>query len=174
MNASFCTGAVFNCPIIYVYAKGDVTFTMPDGVALKAEHKYVTLSMHYDNPALVSGAIDNSGVNIRYTKTTPTHEAAFIQLGDPLVTMRFNPPIPVGMAQAHYETECPTQCTSTFDHDITVIATTLHMHAFGSRMWTTLATPENETTILSRAEFYNWEMQTLSKQSTQHQNRHFG
>ncbi len=100
--------------------------------------------MHYDNPNLVSGIVDNSGVRITYTPNIREFDAGTVRtvkkliligvltLGDPSVT---GAPIPPGKPLVEYEYSCSSACTSAqLSQNINVFGFSIHMHAIGARV----------------------------------------
>lgn len=121
--------------VFYVWAGGVGELRLPEvaGFPVGPETNHVVLEVHYNNPDLDVGKIDNSGIDIVYTPTLRQHEAATLVLGDPLVRLGS---IPALTAAHHVETTCPSECTNLWPHDINVIGSFLHMHMAGKSMWT--------------------------------------
>ena len=101
--------------------------------------KSFRIQVHYDNPDLVSGLKDNSGVRLWLDANPRLHEAGTIQLGDPAVHLSkphnvggLNVRIPPGRSM--WEFSCPPQVTSEW-HEITVFSQILHMHQIGDMMY---------------------------------------
>jgi energy-converting hydrogenase Eha subunit H len=44
------------------------------------------MQIHYNNPGLVAGVIDNSGVTVFYTTTLRQYDADVLELADPTIT----------------------------------------------------------------------------------------
>jgi len=103
-----------------------ISFVNPDG--LKMFH----LQTHYDNPALVTGTVDNSGVRIYYTTTLRQYDAGVLELGDPSVS--YQHPIPQGTGITKIEYSCPYDCTASWP-PLNVFGVFLHMHSWGSQIW---------------------------------------
>ena len=92
----------------------------------------IRIEIHYNNPKLISGMKDSSGVRLHYTSTPRLHEAAFLQLGDPLLGL-YGEKITGGLTK--HEFTCGGSCSSLFlDEPVTVIFEALHMHKTGTRM----------------------------------------
>ncbi|KAK3267095.1 hypothetical protein CYMTET_24326 [Cymbomonas tetramitiformis] len=91
------------------------------------------LETHYNNPSLKYNLVDKSGVVMHYTTELREHDAGMFQLGDPSVGLSFQS-LPEGSSK--YEFECPSACTQSWSHDITVFSTLLHMHSHGVKMLT--------------------------------------
>src|SRR5690242_7576692 len=83
-----------------------------------------------------------------------------MQLGDPLLT---GVPIPPAERESHYEYSCPSVCTATWSHSISVFADFLHMNKLGKRSYSMIRTASNLAGFLNNAEFwdYNYQQFTL-------------
>lgn len=122
------------------------------------EISYLVLEVHYDNPSLVSGLVDYSGIALSYTAQLRPHDAATMILGDSSLSAD---EIPAGRASVEYEFSCTTACSSTWDHEIYVFADFLHMHQVGSQMWSTLWRNGTYLGNINRVEYYNFGMQVI-------------
>ena len=111
--------------------------------------------MHYDNPALATGLVDNFGFDMLYVNTLREHDAGGMTLGDPTLRMAVknnNLPswLPVSWpyesgnlapgetSLLHRQSSCPSECTSSLSQPITVFGSNLHMHTAGQKMYTEL------------------------------------
>ncbi|XP_067141857.1 DBH-like monooxygenase protein 1 homolog [Centruroides vittatus] len=86
---SFC----FN--IIGGWAVGGESFIYPDQAGLPLgipEVKWFLLEIHYDNPSLKRGIVDNSGFRITYTPKLRKHDAAVLAVGNLWYPCVFIPP----------------------------------------------------------------------------------
>ena len=105
---------------------------LPSNVGMSlARVRSFRLQIHYDNPSLVPGLRDNSGVRVWTSSVAPAHEAGTLQLGDPTLNMaeessEFYEKIPVG--RSFFTFTCDGATTASFPHDITVFGSILHMH----------------------------------------------
>ncbi|RUP48800.1 hypothetical protein BC936DRAFT_143961 [Jimgerdemannia flammicorona] len=131
---------------------------------------HLLLQVHYDNQMperTPAGLHDTLGLVIRYTFDKRQHDTAIIRLGDGMV--RGNP-MPFGMEGKRRELEytCPGECTSLWPWDITVFASSLHMHKYGHQMWSSITSPATDpdvvttTTNLDRTDFYEFEFRHVS------------
>jgi len=123
--------------LIYAWAPGDDGWALPDDVGLPVfnteYNQAVSIEIHYDNPSMLSGNLDSSGLKFYYSLQSRTHDAAILELGDPMVTLR-GQAISAGLAK--YDFTCPGACSTTFlgNDNVTVLAEYLHMHQTGIRM----------------------------------------
>ena len=128
--------AVFQREQIYGWTPGDVGMALPDDVGFPLfdaeSNQAILIEIHYNNPKEVSGMLDSSGVRFHYTNTPRHHEAAILQLGDPLLGL-YGMDINDGLTK--HEFTCAGTCSSLFlDEPVTVLSEKLHMHQTGKRM----------------------------------------
>jgi Copper type II ascorbate-dependent monooxygenase, C-terminal domain len=124
--------------------------------------RYLKLQIHYHNPLHVAGLADRSGLKISYTAELRSSDMGVLALGDPAVTQeRVLRP---GNKSIHFEYECPSWCTQTWQSPstskLTVISSLLHMHETGSRMWTGLYRNNRLVREVGRVDFYDFNFQT--------------
>jgi len=120
---------------------------------------YVILETHYNNPLLLSGVVDQSGVDLKLTDKLRQHEVGVFIMGDVFTS---GSPIPALTPDYSVEGECVSQCTSFWSHEVNVFASLLHMHSFGSAIYTVLTKRgENSTEQMTtnRIEFWDYGMQ---------------
>jgi len=123
--------------LIYAWAPGVAGWSLPDDVGFPIfdsdSNEAVFIEIHYDNPSHNVGKVDSSGIRFYYTNSKRDQDAAFLELGDPLVTL-YGELINDGLTQ--YEFTCPGQCSSTFlgGESVTILWQSLHMHQTGVRM----------------------------------------
>lgn len=151
--------------VLYVWASGVQELRLPAaaGYPINPNTNYLVLEVHYNNPSATTGIVDSSGVQIVYTPTLRTYEAATLVLGDPLVQF---PALAANTANQHLEAGCPSTCTNGWPHDITVIGSFLHMHMHGKRMWTSQWRGGNRVQTLNRVDFYSYHLQQLTPLNT--------
>jgi hypothetical protein len=163
-NASQCPSPigspVAGCSmVLYTWASGVGELRLPAaaGFRVSGSTNYILLEVHYNNPSLRSGVRDSSGIKVIYTPTLREHDAATLVLGDPLVQF---PPINPGQEADHREASCPSECTSSWPHDINVFGSLLHMHMHGRSMWTTQWRNGSRIGSYSnRVDFYSYHLQ---------------
>ena len=77
--------------------------------------KYVILEVHYDNPALLEGAVDSTGFELVLSPTLRTHDAGTLLVGSIPTTPEANITspliIPPGRARHDFVDYCPSTCT---------------------------------------------------------------
>jgi len=148
--------------VTYAWDMGGQSLILPKeagfrmGASNDSIHWFI-LEIHYDNPNLIPGLIDHTGVKITFTKNLRQYDAATIMLGN--VDIREDP-IPPGNSSYKVEATCPSECTQQWDHSINVFADLLHMHNVGSSIWSTIH--HNNTRVpgyLNRIEYYQFNFQ---------------
>ena len=121
--------------LVYAWAPGEAGFALPNNVGLPygpGEAQSFMLEIHYNNPNLISGAIDNSGVRFYYTEEPREHAMGILQLGDPFVALYDTP---VGEGISEHTFECQGGCSAlALDEPVTVLREYINMHATGTRM----------------------------------------
>jgi len=89
-----------------------------------------------------------------------TFDAGILVLGDPVTSF---PDIPPNDNNVRFQTNCPTECTERFTHDITVFCKFfLHMHNIGKQMVTTLHRGD-ESNVTNRVDFYQFNFQQITE-----------
>lgn len=162
-TGSACDGVREN---IFTWVPGMPALLMPDDVGFSfgiqvpggEGYRAFHLQYHYENPDLLSGILDESGVRIYSTVIGgPLRgiEAGTIGIGDNLVYLN-GESIPVGVSQ--HEFVCNSTSTSQMPHDITVLFHLLHMHETGI-MQETNVTRGGELIANKRVEYYIWDRQ---------------
>eukprot|EP01113_Clastostelium_recurvatum_P047859 TRINITY_DN85_c0_g2_i1.p1 TRINITY_DN85_c0_g2~~TRINITY_DN85_c0_g2_i1.p1 ORF type:complete len:635 (-),score=137.14 TRINITY_DN85_c0_g2_i1:138-2042(-) len=159
-------GIVPGCDLlVYGWGLGGNALILPKeaGIPLKDSPdavRFLMLQIHYNNPTLISGVTDHSGVRISYTKHLRQYDASMIILGDSALSAG---PIPPGLSNYYKEFSCPSQCTAKWPHDITVFGDWLHMHMIGNMGWGTRWDANN--TFLgytTRAEYFAFDKQQIA------------
>eukprot|EP01120_Amphizonella_sp_Union-15-10_P003465 TRINITY_DN13883_c0_g1_i1.p1 TRINITY_DN13883_c0_g1~~TRINITY_DN13883_c0_g1_i1.p1 ORF type:complete len:538 (+),score=55.78 TRINITY_DN13883_c0_g1_i1:127-1740(+) len=118
--------------------------------------KHIVVEIHYNNVEKASNIFDSSGIRIHYTTALRKYDAGVMTLGDPLTRL---PSIPPGLPDNKYETNCPTQCTSKWTHDINVFSDFQHMHYLGKQLVSTHWRGDQMLGYLNRVDFYQFDFQ---------------
>jgi len=109
--------------LLFGWAVGVGNVTLPAeaghriGTATSHSTRHVILEIHYDNPTREVDMVDSSGIMVHYTSTMRQYDAGTLTLGD--VVTSFSS-IPAQQPYTEYESNCPTECTSKWPHDITM------------------------------------------------------
>ncbi|XP_064399035.1 DBH-like monooxygenase protein 2 homolog [Halichondria panicea] len=120
--------------IIAGWAVGGEDFVFPPGVALpiggENSRRYIVIEMHYDNPDLQTGVVDNSGIRFTYSSNRPEHEAGTLALGGPIDPHLIIPP---GTPDFTINAFCSRECTQAHlpSEGIQVFGNLLHTHLAG-------------------------------------------
>lgn len=86
----------------------------------------VMVEIHYNNPDLKAGIVDNSGFRFTYTSDLRPHDAGIIELG--LIYSDANS-IPPRQREFPITGYCVADCTNKFPEEgITIFGTQLHAH----------------------------------------------
>ena len=122
--------------IAYVWAPGEGPLNLPPnvgGLLGSNGYKSLMLQIHYNNPTLDTGILDNSGVEVFYTSKKRKYDLGVLQIGDPFVYLRDQL---VGDGLVQHTFDCPGSCSSaSLNQSVTVIREYLHMHQTGERMY---------------------------------------
>ena len=113
-----------------MWAPGDEGWALPDDVGFpmfdSTNNQAVRIEIHYDNPSLVNGMKDSSGVRFYYSNTPRTYNAGILEVGDPWLGL-YEEKINDGMSK--YSFTCPGVCSSSIlakerdgDQGVTVIS----------------------------------------------------
>jgi hypothetical protein len=145
---------------IFLWAPGYHGMALPEDVGFplfdSESNQAILIEIHYNNPKLISGKVDSSGVRFHYTKTPRKHKAGILQLGDPLLGL-MGEEINDGLTK--HEFTCGGTCSSLFlDEPVTVLAESLHMHRTGVRM-TNEVIRDGEVYHYASVEVYDFEQQ---------------
>lgn len=93
---------------------------------------YIRLEVHYNNPDLVSGVVDNSGMRIKFVDKLRKYDAAVMELGLEYTDKMAIPPGQLAFPLSGY---CIAECTKIAlpQEGITVFGSQLHTHLRGVR-----------------------------------------
>ena len=117
--------------MVYAWAPGDEGFALPKSVGFpffdNVNNQAVKIEIHYDNPSLIAGAKDSSGLRFYYTHDERTHRAGILEIGDPWLSLN-GESINEGLTQ--YSFTCPRTCSSSLlgkernggDQSVTIIS----------------------------------------------------
>lgn len=148
-----CVFTALHCDIVWAWALGGGKFTIPDDAGLPigpgTGKDVLVVSTHYDNPGYEDGVQlqdPDSRLRIHTTSKPRTHEAAVLLVGDPFVTLgqdnmltgESGLTLKAGDPRIHVETTCDSACTETWDHEITVFGSFLHLHSYGHQIWSSI------------------------------------
>ena len=157
-------GAVIDCVrnMISVWAVGASDFDMPQdaGFPLNPSDTYDTLMLevHYNNPDLDSGIIDDTGFIWYVTDNLRTHDVGILYIGHIISAhMRIPPQAESFLLSTH----CSGECTDLFPHPLNVIATFPHSHTAGASIWTQIIRDKKEIDYLDLNLNYDFDFQVI-------------
>ncbi|XP_064084123.1 DBH-like monooxygenase protein 1, partial [Macrobrachium nipponense] len=115
---------------------GEGTFTPEHvGFPLGEEHggaTYFMMELHYENPNLRKGIVDNSGLRIYYTEKLREHDAGIMILGLNVSPMQIIPPGQHWLSIGHCSSDCTGQHLP--GKGVNVFGALLHTHTLGRNM----------------------------------------
>lgn len=115
---------------------GAATFTYPREVGLafggSDYNPYIRLEIHYNNPDMLAGTIDSSGMRIKFIEKLRKFDAAVMELGLEYTDKMAIPPGQLAFPLSGY---CIAECTKAAlpKNGITVFGSQLHTHLRGVR-----------------------------------------
>lgn len=126
----------FCLTLTYGWAVGGDDFVLPNmtGFPLNIpEVKWFLLEIHYDNPGLEKGVVDNSGFRITYTPKLRKYDAAILGVGNLWYPCMFVPPEQDNfIVSGHGHPSCLNQRIP--PEGIKVFAALLHSHVIGKKI----------------------------------------
>jgi len=160
------------------WARGGSIVHLPDEAGFRVSNdtqdiSHVILEVHYDNAAMASGLVDNTILRVYLTSQLRTYDAGGMTIGDPAASLSGDGatsysaspaaigPIPSLTAATHYQTTCPSECTTAFSHSITVWGSFLHMHSVGHQIWTSRWDSSNNYLGQVRHDWWNEGFQSV-------------
>lgn len=126
--------------LLHMWGPGGKGLKMPENAGFRVGnngYKTFRIQYHYDNPGLISGKVDNSGLRLHYTDNLRQHDAAVFLLADPLVSLESEVATSGNEDAVRWDFSCPSSCLRNRmepNETITVFKEVLHMHATGTRM----------------------------------------
>jgi hypothetical protein len=117
------------------WAPGEGPYALPDNLGAPFGgtdgFQSFRIEIHYNNPDLVPGILDSTGIRLYYTTQIREFDVGVLSLGDPLIRLEG---VSVESGLTSHAFRCPSSCTSlSLKVPVTVIKETLHMHRTGVR-----------------------------------------
>eukprot|EP01112_Ceratiomyxa_fruticulosa_P014193 TRINITY_DN4047_c0_g1_i1.p1 TRINITY_DN4047_c0_g1~~TRINITY_DN4047_c0_g1_i1.p1 ORF type:complete len:590 (-),score=110.31 TRINITY_DN4047_c0_g1_i1:96-1865(-) len=147
---------------LYAWAMGGNSLVLPPQAGFLMNNsedglQYIVVEVHYDNPDLLPGLVDYSGIKLHWTQQLRQYDAGVLILGDYTLHL---PDVPPRTKAFEAETSCPSECTSQWKNDINVFQDFLHMHQIGDMMWSTVwDTNNNSLGEINRIEYFSFDHQ---------------
>ena len=150
--------------VIGAWALGATNFTYPKeaGGVIGGQNKspYLVLEVHFNNPYLKKGIIDQSGIRIYYTPELRANDAAIMEVG-----LEYNPKnsIPPKASAFRISGYCTPECTQAGlpDKGITVFASQLHTHLNGVQVFTRIIKANGRSVTLNADRHYSPHFQEI-------------
>ncbi|KAL2101939.1 hypothetical protein ACEWY4_003700 [Coilia grayii] len=148
--------------IIAAWGVGAGDFEVPELVGFpiggdEGDYLY-RLEMHYNNPTLLAGRVDNSGLRLHYTSQLRTHDAGVIMAGL-AVTGGYG--IPPNASSFHTYGMCDTSKLFETGADLQVFAAALHTHLAGRKVRVGHYRDGKQLGFMALEEHYNFEFQQV-------------
>ncbi|CAO1392504.1 unnamed protein product [Diamesa serratosioi] len=143
--------------VMALWAMGAETFTYPKEVGLGfggADYNpYIRIEVHFNNPDLIAGTVDNSGMRIKYVEKLRKFDAAVMELGLEYTDKMAIPPGQIAFPLSGY---CIAECTKAAlpKSGITIFGSQLHTHLRGVRVLTRHFRNGKELQEVNRDDFY--------------------
>ncbi|KAF7639406.1 hypothetical protein Mgra_00001078, partial [Meloidogyne graminicola] len=114
---------------------------------------YLMVEIHYNNPSLLSGYKDSSGLKITFTKHLRPFDAGIIELGLIYSDANSIPPLQKSWPLTGF---CPTECTEKLpSNGIYIFASQLHAHLTGRKLFTSHFRKGRKIGEINRDEHYS-------------------
>jgi hypothetical protein len=113
-------------------------------------------NIHYSNPQLIEGAVDNSGIRFFYTLQKREMDMGMMRVGDPALSLNREP---VGNGVSQHNFLCPGSCSSAIlKETVTVYMESFHMHQTGVSARNELIR-FGEVVHLGQADYFDFDQQ---------------
>ena len=137
----------------------DLDLPLDVGIPLGPDETFDTIliELHYNNPNLDAGIIDDSGLIWYITDNLRTYDAGVFTLGHQIGDGIMVPPQTESYLIPAY---CPGECTELLFHEpINVFATLPHSHTAGASIWTQIIRDRKEIGYLDLNLNYDFNFQ---------------
>jgi len=154
--------------VVVAWAIGGEAFEFPDNVGFPlggdGDPTFFLMETHYDNPAVRSDYVDNSGIRLTITSEVRKHDAGVLQLGANVDNRQIIPPYTQEMISTGY---CSADCLaeSLGDGEIRVFANLLHSHLLGYGIKTRVVRQGKELAPMAQDNNYDFNYQEMRKLS---------
>ena len=158
------SGAFADCStsmLVSAWAVGvkDFEYPLDTGLPIGPSESYDTimLQVHYDNPQLKAGIVDDSGLKWYYTDLVRAHDIGVFYIGHVFNKNLRIPPQTDSFLVSGY---CSSNCIrSKFTEPLNVIASFPHSHTAGVSMWTQIIRDNKEIGYLDINLNYDFDFQ---------------
>lgn len=150
--------------VVGAWALGAANFTYPEEaggyIGGPKTSRYLVLEVHFNNPYLKKGVIDQSGIRLYYTPKLRQYDAAIMEVG-----LEYNPKnsIPPKASAFRVSGYCSGECTqvSLPRNGITVFASQLHTHLTGMQAFTRIIKKNGDVVVLNIDRHYSPHFQEI-------------
>ncbi|XP_039980893.1 DBH-like monooxygenase protein 2 homolog isoform X2 [Xiphias gladius] len=153
--------------VVAAWAVGGGVFELPENVGIPVgggdSDTYYRLEIHYNNPNLVAGKTDSSGLRLHYTAQLRQHDVGILSTGL-LLSDHMEYRIPPNAPQFHTYGICNTTLFPQFVNpvpDLQVFAVMLHTHLAGRKVRVGHYRNGQQIDFLGLDENYNFEIQQI-------------
>ncbi|XP_045624015.2 dopamine beta-hydroxylase [Procambarus clarkii] len=152
--------------VMAAWAMGASSFVYPPDAGMPIGgpdfNPYVMLEVHYNNPSLISGRVDSSGIALHYTNHLRQYDAGIMELGLEYSSKMAIPPAMNTFTLSGY---CVPECTALGlpEEGIYIFGSQLHTHLTGLRVWTKHLREEEELPELNRDDHYSTHFQEIRR-----------
>ncbi|XP_078593907.1 DBH-like monooxygenase protein 1 homolog [Branchiostoma floridae x Branchiostoma japonicum] len=158
-------GECFEGDIIAAWVTGTGAITYPEHVGYPIgdddDTDYLMLQMHYDNPQMLPGLYDSSGLRLIYTPELRENEIGIFEVGMRLGKEHVIPPGADSFTSAAFcDPQCLSQYLEELGQPIKIFADILHSHLLGVQLSLKLIRDGVETDI-SRDDNYDFNLQYM-------------
>ncbi|XP_033732438.1 dopamine beta-hydroxylase-like [Pecten maximus] len=152
--------------VIGAWAMGAGPFILPPEagtpVGDKSSSSFILLEIHYNNPNMVKGMVDSSGIRFYVTRHLRRHDAGIMELGLEYTNKMAIPP---GQRSFPLTGYCIAECTSLGlgHHGIHIFGSQLHTHLTGRKVYTKHVRDGVELPELNRDNHYSPHFQEIRR-----------
>ncbi|XP_037025941.1 tyramine beta-hydroxylase [Bradysia coprophila] len=150
--------------VISLWAMGASTFTYPRQAGLPiggpSYNPYIRLEVHFNNPDILDGIVDSSGMKIKIISELREFDAAIMELG---LEYTDKMAIPQGLTAFPLSGYCISDCTKAAlpSDGITIFGSQLHTHLRGVRILTRHFRGATELLPVNRDDYYSHHFQEI-------------
>ncbi|KAJ6638977.1 Tyramine beta-hydroxylase [Pseudolycoriella hygida] len=150
--------------VISLWAMGASAFTYPKEAGLPIGgpdyNPHIRIEVHFNNPDLLSGKVDSSGMKIKFVSQLRKFDAAIMELG---LEYTDKMAIPQGLTAFPLSGYCISECTNIAlpKEGITIFGSQLHTHLRGVRIFTRHFRGATELKEINRDDYYSHHFQEI-------------
>ncbi|XP_069109378.1 dopamine beta-hydroxylase-like [Argopecten irradians] len=152
--------------VIGAWAMGAGPFILPPEAGTpigdKSSSSFILLEIHYNNPKMIKGMVDSSGIRFYVTRHLRRHDAGIMELGLEYTNKIAIPPGQISFPLTGY---CIAECTKVgLGHDnIHIFGSQLHTHLTGTKVYTKHIRHGVELPELNRDNHYSPHFQEIRR-----------